>query len=107
MFNSAEHKKKWNRERAQRNTALIARWKLTKGCETCGYKEHHAGLILDHLDPSTKDRNKRSKSYNPLWKKDRIKQELAKCRVLCATCHNVHTFESNHYNLRFEKGLTF
>ena len=96
-FNRAEHKKVWNRNRARRNTALIARWKKIKGCASCGFKEHHAALVLDHIDPSTKDRNKRTKSYNPLWKKDRIKKELTKCQVLCANCHHVRTYEEEHF----------
>ncbi len=96
-FDRDEHKRNWNNKRSRHNTAVINRWKIIKGCQLCGYKAHHAGLVLDHIDPETKDRNKRRKAYNSLWKKTRIKEELGKCRVLCATCHNVHTYESNHY----------
>lgn len=99
-FDRDEHKRQWNLQRGRHNTALVNRWKVRQGCECCGYKAHHAGLVLDHLDQNTKDRNKRSKSYNPLWSKNRIKEEIAKCRVLCATCHNVHTYESKHYLFR-------
>lgn len=100
LFDRFEHKKKWNRTRSRFNKALIARWKIRKGCCICGYKTHHAGLVLDHMDPLTKDRNKRSLSFNPLWKKERIKSELSKCQVLCATCHNVRSYQQQHYNFR-------
>jgi len=100
VFDRTDHKRRWNKKRSGFHKTLIARWKKRKGCCECGYNLHHAGLVLDHKDPLTKDRNKRSLSFNPLWKKDRIKLELSKCQVLCATCHNVRSYQSQHYNFR-------
>ena len=99
-FDRDAHKREWNRQRAQKNTSLVNRWKMTKGCKQCGYKKHSSALVLDHLDQTTKDRNKRSKSYNPLWSKDRLKEDLSKIQVLCANCHNIRTYEEEHYKFR-------
>jgi hypothetical protein len=97
-FDRDAHKRKWNRERAQKNTSLVNRWKMTKGCKQCGYKKHPSALVLDHIDPMTKDRNKRNgRAYNPLWSKVRLKEELTKVQVLCACCHNIRTYEEEHY----------
>lgn len=100
MFDRKAFKKQWDKERRDHNNKLIKRWKLRKGCSCCGYKEHHAALVLDHIDPSTKcpTLSKGSRrSYNSSWSKDRLKQELAKCQVLCANCHQVRTFDEGHH----------
>ena len=104
-FNRDEHKKEWNRARQNKTVTLIGRWKMMKGCAHCGYKGHPSALVLDHVDPATKDRSKRAggRAYNPLWSRARIKQELAKCQVLCANCSNIRTHEEKHYAYRQPK----
>ena len=62
--------------------------KMASGCELCGYNEHPAALQFDHIDPSTKEFSLgRSKAVSF----QRMKDEIAKCRVLCANCHMIHT----------------
>ena len=73
---------------------LVNRWKCMRGCSECGFKGHHFQLDLDHIDPNTK-RNRGSgnhRAYEPSWNKDRIKEELAKCVILCANCHRLKTY---------------
>jgi len=65
-------------------------YKVEKGCEICGYNEHRAALQFDHIDPSTKadavaNLISQRKNDEVVW------AEIAKCRVLCANCHMVHT----------------
>ena len=67
---------------------LVKRYKIKKGCEECGYKGHFAALHLDHLDPSKKYS---AVSQMQTHKLIRVKEEIRKCRVLCANCHAVHT----------------
>ena len=88
---------------------LLRRYKLMKGCRICGYKKHHAGLQFNHINPADKsfDIGKAPKKSlalsNKTLSKKRIKDEiLDKCEVLCATCHNVLTYEEKHY-LKKEK----
>lgn len=99
-FDRDEHKRKWNVARANKMQSLISRWKRRKGCACCGYNTHPAALVLDHIDPKTKDRNKRRRAINHLWSKERVKSELAKIQVLCANCHNIRTFEERHFEFR-------
>lgn len=75
---------------------LINRWKCIKGCSECGFKGHHFQLDLDHVNPSTKYA-KHHRSYEPNWKKERIKEELSKCVILCANCHRLKTFMNNEH----------
>jgi len=99
-FDRIAYKNKYNAERSKYNVDLIARWKRIKGCCQCGYKAHHAGLVLDHINPKEKDRTKHGRAYNPGWGKNKIKNELAKCRVMCATCHQVHSYMNEHHSFR-------
>lgn len=99
MFDRKTFKKQWDKERRDHNNRLVKRWKLMKGCALCGYKKHPAALVMDHIDPSTKcpTLSNHRRSYNPSWSKDRLKQEMAKCQVLCANCHQVRTFDEGHH----------
>ena len=61
-------------------------------CVECGESDIRV-LDFDHLDPSEKSFNlgdaiRRGYSF------DRIKEEVAKCQVLCANCHRKKTFDS-------------
>lgn len=70
--------------------------KMAKGCEVCGYKEHPAALTFDHLDPTTKSFSPTHGTHRSI---EKMMQELEKCRVLCANCHNIHS-----HNQRVENG---
>ena len=107
MFDRKSFKKDWDKRRRDHNNALVKRWKLIKGCKFCGYKAHHAALVLDHLDPSTKcaSLRKSNRSYNPAWSKDRLKKELGKCQVLCANCHQVRSFKEGHHWNQVNMGM--
>jgi hypothetical protein len=85
----------------RRVTAIIGRWKIRKGCQSqdcSGHPPHRAALHLAHLEPAMKH-HKHSGAIKPWWSKKRIKEELAKCRVLCANCHAIESYEEEHYNL--------
>jgi hypothetical protein len=80
---------KKQKERREYLTKIVKRYKLLKGCEFCGYRDHFSALHLDHLDPSKKFK---ALSRMQTYSKSRIKEEIIKCRVLCANCHAVYTF---------------
>lgn len=73
---------------SDKHRAIVGRWKLRKGCALCGFKaEHYCQLDLDHIDPATKHKTLLHHAYEPAWKLERIKTELAKCLVVCKNCH--------------------
>jgi len=76
-----------------RKRKFINFYKMEQGCELCGYNEHPAALTFDHIDPSTKIFNVSDYGQRS-W--EAIIKEIAKCRVLCANCHNIHS--SNNYD---------
>ena len=91
-----------DRQRLNRN--MMNKIKTDKGCEMCGYNAHHVALQFDHIDPETKYRdangNLKSPSSMFSYSQSKILAEIAKCRVLCANCHAIHTYESGHHNKR-------
>lgn len=83
--------REYMRERYRKNTEWMRQYKLDQGCADCGYNAHHAGLEFDHRDGVDNQNNRvarlMGKSIN------RIKEEIAKCDVVCGTCHRIRTFE--------------
>ena len=66
----------------------MKRVKLFLGCQLCGYKKHACALHFDHIDPSIKFKIiSRMNNYSM----EALKNEMRKCRVLCANCHAAHT----------------
>lgn len=68
---------------------FIRTLKLKTGCVLCGYKEHPSALQFDHVDLATK-RFTISECISRGWAT--LHEELPKCRILCANCHAIHTF---------------
>lgn len=82
------------KERAAERRKMLADIKLAQGCARCGYNEHPAALHFNHLDPTTKSFRIGSQ-VSRSWAK--LEEEMAKCEVLCANCHAIHTLENDHH----------
>jgi len=54
-------------------------------CERCGYDRCMDAFEFHHTDSSKKDFGISEKGYTRSWNK--VKEELDKCRLLCANCH--------------------
>ena len=78
----------YRRRRAAQMTEWLREYKVQQGCVDCGYNAHHAGLELDHLH---------DKKFNvgqaPHYSMKVMLEEIAKCEVVCGTCHNIRTWE--------------
>jgi hypothetical protein len=82
------------------NQAMMQKIKTDKGCETCGYNADPAALQFDHLDPDTKLISATGRRVSPAgmlgYSQAMILSEIAKCRVLCANCHAIHTYKQGN-----------
>lgn len=83
--------------RKQANRQIMNAYKVLRGCESCGYNANPLALQFDHIDPTTKFRDKNGKLVHPSamvnYSLDKIYAEIEKCRVLCANCHIIYTYE--------------
>ena len=90
---SKEAGARYKREHKQRLRDAVSKIKSEQGCAICGYNKHPAALQFDHLDPTTKEFNVGSAVSNSFgW--SRIQAEIEKCRVLCANCHAIHSYDN-------------
>lgn len=101
----AEYRRKWYsnhqkqyykklKERRYRNRDFLNELKLTLKCEICS-QNHPAILQFHHVDPSQKDFCVMEASKCG-WSIKRIKEEIKKCRVLCANCHLILHWNEKH-----------
>lgn len=88
-----EATKKHRREKLQK-VKLHLQGLLGGKCQRCGNDDSRV-LDFDHVDPMTKELLI-SQSYNkPL---SQLEAEIAKCRLLCANCHRIATWESGGFD---------
>jgi len=89
-FHAAYRKKRYDD-----NVQWMRDYKVERGCADCGYNAHHAGLAFDHLY---------DKSYNvsraAAYSRPTLLLEIAKCEVVCGTCHGIRSFDRAQALLR-------
>ena len=88
--NRANQKRQRERKRRYLNAV-----KTAIGCEECGYNVHPCTLHFDHIDPTTKLFG----IGDVRASMTKMIAEIAKCRVLCANCHSLHSYEEKHFLL--------
>ena len=69
--------------------------KKEKGCEVCGFKDENLlrYLEFDHLDPKDKIMNVSNMTQDNNYSLNDLIEECEKCRILCRSCHKIHTEE--------------
>ena len=89
-----KNKEKYLQSQQDRRTAnkkLVAEIKSKAKCEICG--ESHPGCLDFHHEEDKEIAIADAVHY---WGKDRILQEIAKCKILCSNCHRkLHYDELN------------
>lgn len=91
VITNNKRSKSHRKDRAGTNKRVI--WEILRrvGCEVCGEKNPLV-LEFDHINPEDK-----SAEMTSLISKgaglERLLDELEKCRIVCANCHRIHTFE--------------
>ena len=66
--------------------------KLEAGCCECGYNTNAYALDFDHINPAEKEFNISKRLQQYCWEK--LKKEIDKCRVMCANCHRIHSYDN-------------
>lgn len=72
--------------------------KMDYGCSECGYNKHPFALHFDHIEPQRKrNRGIAGRAIEVSWSWQKILEEVEKCRVLCANCHAIKTYENKDH----------
>jgi hypothetical protein len=96
---NAPRKKIHTRDFQQSRRNMINEIKLSKGCARCGYNAHAAALDFNHIN----GRKNFSISQDPKRAWADLSKEIAKCEILCANCHRIHTYELRHWHTKRRK----
>ena len=85
--------RKWRAKRRDERRALA--YDLLGGrCVVCGYNTDMDGLEIDHIEPLRRDGSNGFQFNSSRWwmyRWERVVEELAKCQLLCGTCHRIKT----------------
>lgn len=87
-YKDKEQHRLYRLARTAKHTEFLRAYKVERGCADCGWNGHHAGLEFDHLSDKTANI-----SCMRNYSMKRILEEVAKCEVVCGTCHNLRTFK--------------
>ena len=90
-FNS----KAYQTYRRHRRLYWLNKYKIAKGCSSCGYNSCAQALDFNHIDPSTKLFNASSGRLSLSLKN--FFAEVRKCVLLCANCHREHTYKTKQF----------
>lgn len=82
--NNRERVYKINKKWYDKKRKYIGDYKLSKGCQICGYNNYASALCFHH--PNDNKKLGVGSRINNVSFKD-IKEEIKKCIVLCANCH--------------------
>lgn len=87
-----EKRKEANKRWREKTLQDYKDWKATLKCKRCD-ENHPACLDLHHLDPSQKDISvaKMARYFSI----EKIKEEAAKCIVLCSNCHRKEHYKAD------------
>ena len=92
---------------AKESRNFVDQIKLSSGCIKCGYNKNPKALEFNHIDPSTKYRDRNGKTIDisrmalasgkdslvkSRYSMKTILKEIEKCEILCANCHRETTF---------------
>jgi hypothetical protein len=77
----------------ERNKEFVNNYKLGKVCIKCGFSDVRA-LVFHHRDPDTKTVHV-STAVMRGSSIEILKNEIAKCDLLCANCHLIHHWHAS------------
>jgi hypothetical protein len=96
---SEDSRIKYHQDRRTHSRTLVNNKKLQIGkCEMCGWfdEKHLYAMDFDHLNPEDKKQTI-ARMVSTGCSETTLMAEIAKCRLLCANCHRLHTLQQCDY----------
>ncbi len=92
----------YNKQYKREKREWVDNYKLSRGCEICGYNKAPEALDFDHL-PGFEKRIIVACLVNTTHSYETLKAEIDKCRILCANCHRIVSRRQNIERLARKK----
>jgi hypothetical protein len=70
---------------------FIRSLKIGKSCDICGGVFPPVAMDWDHINPELKSFEICQEGIREMYSQEKLLEEIAKCRLLCANCHRVHS----------------
>lgn len=89
-----EHKAEknaWRSAKRKETRDFIRSLKIGKPCDMCGGFFPPVALDWDHIDPEQKSFEICQEGIREMYSEEKLLEEIAKCRILCANCHRIHS----------------
>lgn len=80
----------YKRKARDRNKEYVRDIKEKNPCAECGERYHYSQMDFDHIDG--KKKHNIARYANSAVSIKTIKDELAKCELVCANCHRLRTW---------------
>lgn len=95
-YRNKERQAEYKKRRDEEIREWFLEMRSTLVCERCG-EDHPAVLEFHHSDRTQKDLAVSHAVYTYGWSIERIKEEIAKCEVLCKNCHAIFHWEEREH----------
>jgi hypothetical protein len=87
---SSSREAEYKRQARDRNKDYVREIKEKTQCSDCGKVYHYSQMDFDHVDG--KKKHNIARYANSAVSIKTIKDEIAKCQVVCANCHRYRTW---------------
>lgn len=86
-----DEKNAWRQNRRKEIRDYLRSLKIGKTCDMCGGEFPPVAMDWDHLDQNTKLFDICQDGIREMYSKEKLHDEIDKCRLICANCHRVHS----------------
>jgi endonuclease I len=90
-----EYRKAWQSRNTSKKRKWLNEYKKDKPCSHCGETYEPLYLDLHHIDPAKKKANI-SNLVQGTRSLETLKEEVAKCEIICAHCHRLHHYKETN-----------
>lgn len=85
------YKKLYKKKLYDKVSNYLNNYKLSKGCQECGYNKSPYALEFHHRDRNNKSNNVSNIRKSSWTQLSNIVEEVKKCDILCSNCHKILT----------------
>lgn len=81
----------WRTARRRETRDFIRSLKRGRPCDMCGGLFPPTAMDWDHIDPTQKSFEICQEGIREMYSQEKLLEEIAKCRLICANCHRIHS----------------